>query len=62
MNVLDRFDRLAKDWQRDARDDQRAADRLQGAERKLARTRANTREAMANDLARHVTEARRRDG
>jgi hypothetical protein len=62
VSPLDRFDRLAQQWQRQARDDHKAADRLQGIEKKLARTHASTREALANELARKVAEARLKDG
>lgn len=56
--MSEHFKKLAEKWQRDARDAHRAADRLPtGTERKLAKTRANTLEALANQLAREATKA-----
>jgi len=48
----DRFAKLVQSWSREAREDHCLADRLHGVEKKLVTVRANTREAMANELAR----------
>lgn len=58
----ERVAKLAESWAREARDEHRAADRLQGIEAKLARMRATTREALASELASAVAAEPRRGG